>query len=124
VLANCDLIAFAPTTDVARAEAFYSGILGLAVVERSPFACVVQANRTMLRLTPVDTMTPAPFAILGWSVPDIRETVQALARGGVELERYDGMGQDDTGVWTAPNGVLVAWFRDPDGNVLSITQFS
>lgn len=124
MLADCDIIAFAPTTDIARAEAFYSGVLGLAVIERSPFACVVQAHQTMLRITPVDIVTPAPFTILGWSVPDIHQIAGALARAGVALERYEGMEQDESGVWASPSGALVAWFRDPDGNVLSITQFA
>lgn len=73
-------------------------------------------------MTPVEFAAQAPYTVLGWAVPDIAEAVAALAQRGVAFTRYDGMAQDELGVWTAPGGAKVAWFRDPDGNTLSISQ--
>jgi catechol 2,3-dioxygenase-like lactoylglutathione lyase family enzyme len=122
VLETSPLVAFAPATDLDRAQAFYAGVLGLPLVERSPYACVFAAAGTTLRVTLVGATAGAPYTILGWEVPDIAVTVGALALAGVIFLRYDGMAQDDQGVWTTPDGARVAWFPDPDGNVLSLTQ--
>jgi len=119
-----ELIAFAPATDLARAVEFYGSVLGLAHEETTPFAAVFRAGPVMLRVTKVDSLLPQPFTVLGWSVPDIRATVTAFADRGVAFTRYDGMGQDSLGIWTTPDGSHVAWFRDPDGNTLSLTQFA
>jgi predicted enzyme related to lactoylglutathione lyase len=119
-----DLIAFVPATDLDRARTFYEGTLGLPVANTSPFACVFRAGGTMLRVTKVDTLTPQPFTVLGWSVTDIETEIGKLTQAGVRFERFDGMGQDDLGVWTTPDGGKVAWFKDPDGNTLSLTQFA
>ncbi|MFZ0181077.1 MAG: VOC family protein [Candidatus Dormiibacterota bacterium] len=118
------LIAFVPTTDLARARAFYAETLGLRVADESPFACVFDANGTMLRLTPVRKLSRVRYTVLGWGVDDIASTAGKLAAGGVALVRYRGMEVDDAGIWTAPAGDRVAWFEDPDGNLLSVTQFS
>ncbi|HVC42820.1 MAG TPA: VOC family protein [Candidatus Saccharimonadales bacterium] len=117
------LIAFVPTTDLARARAFYAETLGLPVAEESQFACVLDANGTMLRLTPVRRLSRVRYTVLGWGVDDIAVTAGRLAAAGVAFVRYRGMEVDDAGVWTAPGGDRVAWFEDPDGNLLSLTQF-
>ncbi len=78
----------------------------------------------MLRLTPVPDLRPQPFTVIGWSVPDIGTTVAALAGLGISCNRYEGMDQDDDGIWTSPTGDRVAWFPDPDGNTLSLTTFA
>lgn len=125
ILGNGKLVAFVPTTDSAKARAFYEGVLGLKLVEdQKPFAMVFDANGTMLRVTAVHEHNPAPFTVLGWSVDSIEETVERLTAAGVEFQRYPGVNDGDPkGIWTAPGGARIAWFKDPDGNVLSVTQF-
>jgi catechol 2,3-dioxygenase-like lactoylglutathione lyase family enzyme len=118
-----DLIAFAPVTDLDRARDFYASVLGLNLVDESPFACVFRIGPTMLRVTPIGKHVAAAYTVLGWSVADIDRVVRALVDRGVVFARYDGLEQDDLGVWTAPGGDRVAWFHDPDGNTLSLTQF-
>ena len=119
-----ELVAFVPVTDVARAHAFYTGVLGLASVELTPWAAVVRSGGTTVRITPVGTFTPQPFTVLGWAVPDITAAVLALKAKGVTFKVYDGFGQDENDIWASPGGAArVAWFTDPDGNVLSLTQF-
>ena len=117
------LIVFVPTTDVDRALAFYGSVLDLPVEETRSSVCVFRADDTMLRVTKVDDLRPQPFTVLGWDVADIGTTMRELLDRGVAFARYDGMGQDDDGVWTAPTGDRIAWFHDPDGNTLSLTQF-
>ncbi len=122
MLTRADLVAFAPSTDLERSRAFYQRVLGLFLRSEDEFACVFDAHGTTLRVTRVPALTPAPFTILGWSVPDIASTVAGLAGQEVTFLRFPGMPQDRQCVWTAPGGAKVAWFRDPDGNVLSLTQ--
>jgi catechol 2,3-dioxygenase-like lactoylglutathione lyase family enzyme len=124
MLDGARLVAFVPSTDLDRSRTFFAGTLGLALVETTPFACVLRSGQTMLRVTRVDELRPQPFTVLGWDVPDLRATLAALAATGVPALRFDGIGQDDDGVWTTPGGDLVAWFADPDGNTLSLTQFA
>jgi catechol 2,3-dioxygenase-like lactoylglutathione lyase family enzyme len=121
-LADATLVGFVPTTDLERARDFFTTVLGLSLVEMSPFACVVDGGGATLRITMVEQFTPASYTVAGWMVDDIAATAAALAAAGVPLVRYDGMPQDDLGVWTTPGGDRVAWFHDPDGNVLSLTQ--
>ena len=123
MLATSEVIAFAATTDPARARAFYEDVLGLSVVEENAYACVVDAHGTMLRITTVSEVAHPGYTVLGWRVSDINEAVAQLESLGVDFARYDGIEQDAHGVWTTPNGDRVAWFTDPDGNVLSLTQF-
>ena len=87
------------------------------------FAIVFDANGVMLRVQKVQSHTPPPYTVLGWEVADVHAAVEALSGRGVTVERYEGMGQDESGVWTSPAGAHIAWFRDPDGNTLSLTQF-
>jgi catechol 2,3-dioxygenase-like lactoylglutathione lyase family enzyme len=122
VLAGDDLIAFVATGDPARARAFYGGTLGLELVEQTPFAVVFRAGATMLRVTVVDSVVTAPYTVLGWAVADIAARVRELEGRGIAFERYAGMEQDELGVWRSPSGARVAWFKDPDGNTLSLTQ--
>jgi catechol 2,3-dioxygenase-like lactoylglutathione lyase family enzyme len=124
MLESSSLIAFAATANPAAARAFYEQALGLRVVEQNDFACVFDANGTMLRVTTVTEVIRAGYTVLGWQVADIEAAVQGLAAKGIAFTRYDGMDQDDNGVWTTPGGDKVAWFADPDGNTLSLTQFS
>lgn len=123
MLTSHDLIAFVATVRPDDAKAFYGGVLGLRLVEDSPFALVFDAAGTMLRVQKVRELVPAPHTALGWRVADIRAKVEALAARGVAFERYPGLEQDGLGIWTSPAGGRIAWFRDPDGNVLSLTQF-
>ena len=124
MLTTSDVIAFSSTTDLAKARTFYEGVLGLPVVEESAYACVFDANGTMLRVTSVTEVAQPGYTVLGWSVTDIADTVTELEARGVAFARYDGMDQDAQGVWTTPNGDRIAWFADPDGSVLSLTQFN
>jgi catechol 2,3-dioxygenase-like lactoylglutathione lyase family enzyme len=123
MLGNCDIIAFITTSDGKRARKFYEGTLGLRVVEDTPFALEVDAHGTMLRVAKAQKVTVAPYTVLGWKVADIKKSVSALAAKGVKFERYEGMDQDKLGIWKSPGGASVAWFKDPDGNTLSLTQF-
>ncbi|HEY2641920.1 MAG TPA: VOC family protein [Streptosporangiaceae bacterium] len=123
MLESSHIVAFAAATDLQRARAFYEQVLGLHVAEQDDFACVLDANGTMLRITAVTEFRQAGYAVLGWRVTDIAATVRELAARGVVFLRYDGMDQDSDGVWTTPGGEKVAWFPDPDGNILSLTQF-
>src|SRR3954451_16296575 len=123
MLATSDVIAFAASTDLARARSFYETTLGLTVVDENAYACVVDANGTMLRLTAVAEVAQPGYTVRGWRVTNISETVAGLETLGVVFARYDGIEQDAQGVWTTPGGDRVAWFTDPDGNVLSLTQF-
>jgi catechol 2,3-dioxygenase-like lactoylglutathione lyase family enzyme len=122
MLGSRDLVAFVAVTDVTRARAFYEGVLGLTMTADTPFALVFDANGTMLRVTPVEHLDPPGYTVLGWQVDDIAATMGELGALGVEFARYDGMDQDELGAWTAPGGTQVAWFHDPDGNTLSLTQ--
>jgi catechol 2,3-dioxygenase-like lactoylglutathione lyase family enzyme len=124
MLGRAPIIAFVPVTDLAVARRFYVDTLGLPVLDESPFALVVDAGGTMLRLTPVADLQPQPFTVVGWSVPDISATVVALTALGVTFTHYDGMDQDASNIWHAPSGDRVAWFTDTDGNTLSLTTFA
>jgi catechol 2,3-dioxygenase-like lactoylglutathione lyase family enzyme len=123
-LGNYNIIAFVYIVDVSRARNFYRDILGLRLVtEEPPFALVFEANGIMLRLGMAKELPPAHGTVLGWQVPEIAATVENLGRFGVRFERYEGMNQDELGIWSSPSGAKVAWFKDPDGNVLSVTEF-
>ena len=117
-------MAFIPASDLATARSFYAGILGLEVKTENPFAVILNSGGTTLRLTQVENHQPEPFTIAGWEVTDIGTTVEDLVSRGVSLIRFDGMDQDEQGIWTTPGGDAVAWFKDPDGNTLSITTFT
>lgn len=123
MLKTAKLVGFVATAKAAAAKKFYRDTLGLRLVEDSPFAIVFDANGTMLRVQKVERVSPAGYTALGWDVVDISAEVKRLSQKGVRFERYEGMSQDDAGIWTSPSGARVAWFKDPDGNLLSLTQF-
>ena len=122
MLESSHIVAFAAATDLHRARAFYEQVLGLPVAEHNDFACVIDANGVMLRITAVPEVCRAGYTVLGWKVTDIVAAVRDLTAKGVVFLRYDSMDQDENSVWTTPGGEKVAWFADPDGNILSLTQ--
>jgi catechol 2,3-dioxygenase-like lactoylglutathione lyase family enzyme len=123
-LGKYNIIGFVSIVDVPRAREFYRDTLGLRLLmEEPPFALVFEANGIMLRLGMAKELPPAHGTVLGWQVPEIAATVKDLEQAGVHFERFPGMNQDALGVWTAPTGAKVAWFKDPDGNILSVTEF-
>lgn len=116
-------IAFVNVTDRARGDAFYGELLGLQLKSADEFGSFYESGGGLVRITPLEGHVAHPHPVLGWSVPDIGATARALRDQGVTLTVYDSMGQDADGVWTSPDGkVKVAWFADPDGNVLSLTE--
>jgi catechol 2,3-dioxygenase-like lactoylglutathione lyase family enzyme len=123
-LDRADVVAFLASTDVARARRFFEDVIGLRVLGDDPFACTFDANGTVLRVVAVPETVAAPYTVLGWIVDDIAQTVDGLQTRGVDFERFDGMQQDERGVWEAPGGDLVAWFKDPDANTLSLTELA
>lgn len=123
MLESQELVAFVGTRDPVRAKHFYRDTLGLHLVSEDEFALVFDASGTMLRVTRVQELAAAKYTVLGWRVHDIVSTAKQLQKMHVTLERYHGMQQDELGIWNSPSGAKVAWFKDPDGNTLSITQF-
>jgi catechol 2,3-dioxygenase-like lactoylglutathione lyase family enzyme len=123
MLDGCPLIAFVSATDAGRARHFFQEILGLRLVSESPFALQFDCAGTMLRVALAKSVAPASYTVLGWQVTDIEQTVQSLGNAGIGLEIFEGMGQSEQGIWNAPSGARVAWFRDPDGNLLSVSEF-
>ena len=122
-LAKYDLIAFASIVDVERAKKFYRDTLGLTLLaEEPPFALVFDAHGIMIRLGMAKSLLPAHGTVLGWNVPDIVTAVKELRDAGVQFEHYPQMKQDEMGIWAAPGGAKVAWFKDPDGNILSLSE--
>jgi catechol 2,3-dioxygenase-like lactoylglutathione lyase family enzyme len=122
LLASAKIMSFVATSHPARALMFYRDTLGLKLVSEDAFALAFVAQGTMLRVQIVQKMTPAGYTVLGWQVPDITAAAKDLAARGVKLERYEWMEQNALGVWKAPSGAKVGWFKDPDGNTLSITE--
>jgi catechol 2,3-dioxygenase-like lactoylglutathione lyase family enzyme len=124
MLETTPIIAFIATTDFSRAREFYVDLLGLKLVAESSFALELDAAGTMLRVTKVGEVRPAPYTVLGWRVPDIVKAMKTLQGKGIIFDRYPGMEQDELGIWASPIGARVAWFKDPDGNVLSLAEFA
>ena len=122
MLGSSTVVAFVGVADLGRARGFYGETLGLALRDESPYALVGEGAGTMLRITAVAHPVAAPYTVVGWLVADIGSTVDALVARGVRFSRYPGIAQDNRGVWTAPGGDKVAWFADPDGNILSLTE--
>jgi catechol 2,3-dioxygenase-like lactoylglutathione lyase family enzyme len=123
VLSSSRTIAFVPSTDLARSRAFYEGVLGLSVVGADSFAVVLQVGAVTVRVTNVGaSLHVQPFTVLGWEVADVHAMIRSLVDRGVRFLHVDGIEQDEAGVWTAPDGTQVAWFRDPDGNTLSLDR--
>ncbi len=124
MLADKEVMSFVATAQPDKAKAFYGDALGLKLVEDAWHAIIFKVGDRSLHIQKLKEFTPQPFTVLGWSVPDIHATAAELAKKGVKFERYPGMEQDAAGVWTTPDGVgKVCWFKDPDGNTLSLTEF-
>lgn len=123
MLGDAKLRAFIGTARPDEAKAFFSGVLGLTLVEDSPFSLIYLSGGVTLHVQKVEQVVPPVGTALGWTVTDIAAVMQGLAAKGVRFERFDGMGQDEHGVWTPPGGAAkICWFKDPDGNLLSLTQ--
>ena len=122
MLSSNKIVAFVPTKDPAKARSFYEGVLGFRFVKDDGFAMVLDANGIMIRVAKAPDFKPAPFTILGWQVSEIEKVVAMLHEKGVVFEIFSFLEQDKLGIWTAPSGDKVAWFKDPDGNVLSVSQ--
>ena len=120
MLSDKRLKAFVPTLNPGKAKVFYQDILGLQLLSEDAYALQFNAHGTYLRVTTVRELNPHPFTVLGWIVPDIKATVEQLTAKGVEFEKYSFIEQDEMGIWTAPGGTKVAWFKDLDGNLLSV----
>ena len=118
------VMSFIVTRDRETAKSFYGGTLGWALSHEDDFAAVFDLNGIMLRIATVADHDPSPHTVLGWEVPDVAQAVRELCGRGVVFRLFDGLGQDALGIWSAPGGSSkVAWFADPDGNLLSLTQF-
>jgi len=122
MLGKTDIVAMIPTTDTAKARSFFEGVLGLSFVREDGFALVFSANGIMIRVVRLEKFTPVQYTILGWQVKEIEKVVVRLQEQGVHFERFGFFKQDDLEIWTAPNGDKVAWFKDPDGNTLSVSE--
>jgi catechol 2,3-dioxygenase-like lactoylglutathione lyase family enzyme len=122
MLAEQNLMAFVATQRAGEALVFYRDVLGLRFVSDDPFALVFESGSVTLRIQKVEAHTPLPYTALGWLVRDIAVEVAELAAKGARFERFLGLDHDPSGVWRSPSGARVAWFKDPDGNVLSLTQ--
>ena len=122
MLSSEKLVAFVSTTNADNARAFYRDTLGLRLVSEDPFALVFESNGAPLRVALAKEVNPAPYTVLGWDVKDIRATVADLKKSGVTFEIFGFFKQDELGIWTAPDGTQVAWFKDPEGNILGVAQ--
>ena len=124
MLAHSNLVAFAATADAEAAQDFYQDVLGLPLIEDSPFALVFDAYGTQLRVQKVDKVVVSGYTILGWQVEDIATMARKLKDRGVVFEYFPGLEQNETGIWQSPSGAKIAWLKDPAGNVLSLTQYA
>lgn len=122
MLQTSKIVGFVPTRDGKTTRAFYEGLLGLRFVSEDPNALIFEANRNTIRVAKVGDFKPAQYTVLGWQVNDIEGLVSELTSRGVVFERYPFVQDKEHGIWTTPGGDKVAWFKDSDGNVLSITQ--
>ena len=122
VLASAKPGAFLCTRDRAAAKAFYGGTLGFPMTHEDDYAVVFDLNGTVLRISPLKDFTAQPFTVLGWHVEDVPVTVKALTQAGVAFARFDGLEQDGLGIWSPGGDIKVAWFKDPDGNILSVSN--
>ena len=124
MLEASEAVAFLPSEDLERSEQFFTGVLDLPLVSQSSFAYVFRCGGATLRVTKVDGLRPQPFTVFGWLVGDLRSAAEDLRDRGTDFLRHEGLDQDDQDVWTTPNGDLVAWFQDPDFNVLPLTELA
>ncbi len=117
-------ILFLATSKPAESKEFYGSKIGLSFVSSDPYALVFSVAETELRIQIVDAVISTPYTSLGWSVDNLQSVVEKLRQEGVEFERYEGLEQDEFAIWPAPGGAKISWFKDPDDNIISLTQFS
>ena len=122
MLNKSNLVAFIASSRPEEAKRFYADTLGLKLLTDDPFAIVFDAHGLMLRVQKLVEHTPPSYTMLGWDVADIHVTIRRLSDSGVKCERFEGLAHDESGVWESPSGAQIAWFKDPDGNLLSLTQ--
>ena len=122
MLEDKKLKAFVPTIEPEKEKDFYMNVLGLKLMSEDNYGMEFFTNGGMLRITTVQKLTPQPFTVLGWDVDNLPSVMKSLVQKGVKFERYNFIEQDVVGIWTAPGGVRVAWFKDPDGNLLSLSE--
>jgi catechol 2,3-dioxygenase-like lactoylglutathione lyase family enzyme len=122
MLANNRIKAFVSTTQPLKARQFYENKLGLKLLSEDKYGIEFEANGAHLRISIVEKLAPQPFTVLGWDTNDIVSTVKRMNEKGILFERYTFIDQDESGIWTAPGGTRVAWFKDPDGNLLSVSD--
>ena len=123
MLSAPQITAFLPTTQPETSKRFYKDILGLQLVSEDDYALEFEGNGAHLRITTVPELNPHPFTVLGFKIKEIDAQVKSLAAKGVTFERYDHFEQNKLGIWTAPSNAKIAWFKDPDGNLLSLTEY-
>lgn len=124
MLSKPTITAFLPTVKPEQSKQFYRNTLGLKLVSEDDYALEFEGNGVLLRITIVDKFNPHPFTVLGFKIEEIVSQVKSLNKKGVEFERYSSFKQDDLGIWTSPSKAKIAWFKDPDGNLLSLTEYS
>ena len=112
---------FVRISDPARARRFYEETLGLAFDHENPYVMVFRSGNTQIIAQIVKEFAPVAATVLGWEVKEIEKVVSALRKDGVVFEKYEGMDQNELGIWSSPGG-KVAWFKDPDGNILSVSE--
>ncbi|TMM57909.1 VOC family protein [Maribacter algarum] len=117
------ITAFLPTAKPKESKQFYWHTLGLKLRSEDPYAFEFEGNGLVLRITIVNEFTPQPFTVLGFRIDKIESQVKTLQEKGVEFEKYGGLQQDDLGIWTSPSKAKIAWFKDPDGNLISLTEY-
>jgi predicted enzyme related to lactoylglutathione lyase len=122
MLASMNMMGFVLTKDYDKARVFYESNLGFAFVSLDKFALVMKAGKSMIRIVKVPTFTPLQSTVLGWEVDDIETMVGWLTKRGVAFEKYPFVQDKERGIWSTPDGSKVAWFKDPDGNVLSVSE--
>lgn len=122
MLQDPKITAFLPTTDSKKSKEFYTNILGLNLVSEDNFALEFEGMGSVLRITIVREFQPHPFTVLGFKIENIEQQVTALLHKNVTFERFNELDQDDLGIWTSPGSARIAWFKDPDGNLLSLTE--
>ncbi len=123
MLSTTQVVSFVPSTDLDRSRRFYESVLGLRVLHQDTFAVVVASGSSVVRITDVGPgLTVQAFTVLGWEVADLDAEADALKARGVAFLDVPGLEQDERGAWTAPGGTRIAWFKDPDGNTLSLSS--
>ena len=117
-------VSFIATARPDETQAFFSDVLGLKLIERSPFALVYSDSGHVLRIQIVQDLRPASYTVHGWQIANIVEEVVGLVAKDVQFQFFDHLPQDAHGIWTTPDGHKIAWFTDPCGNILSLTQYA